>query len=317
MSDTPNNPANSELDPPDDSNQKNSDLNYELITSYIDNEIKDENELNQIKELIEKDQNYKNRYELEKSVKELCKSRLGEKIETPLYLYTNIGKSIDDYIKKTAIKPSVYSNKENESFINHRMLEQKSNLKRNFAYASVIFILLVVSAFAINSFLIDNETVSEYAKNDIVTISREAFDKFQSGNVNVQFETANADELAEKMNKHLDFRVFIPDVKDAVLIGGVCNEINGEKIAHIIHRAGNKYIYTFQASMNKLMRSDKIIICDKVKSALNSGENWITCINKLENTSTVMWQKDNVICSSLAGMESSEIKTALTNYKLK
>jgi len=315
MSDTPNNPANSELDPPDNFNQKNSDLKYELISSYIDNEIKDENELNQIKELIEKNQDHKNRYELEKSVKDLFKSRLGGKIETPLYLYTNIGKSIDDYIKATSAKPSVSIKKENESYINHRMLEQKSNLKRNLAYGTVVFILLIVSAFAINNYLLDNESTSEYAKNDIVTISKEVFDKFQSGNINVQYETSNATELAEKMNKHLDFKVFVPDVKDAVLVGGVCNEINGEKIAHIIHRAGNNYIYTFQASMNNLMNSDKIIICDKVKSALTSGENWITCINKTENTSTVMWKRDNVVCSSLAGMESNEIKYTLTNFK--
>ncbi len=117
------------------------------------------------------------------------------------------------------------------------------------------------------------------------------------------------------MNKYLDFKVFVPDVKDAILIGGVCNEINGEKVAHIIHKKGNIYIYTLQASKKDVMTNkDKIILCDKFKETVNEGTNWFPC-SKDQKRTVVIWFKDNVICASVAQMEPQEIVSTLTNYK--
>ena len=46
------------------------------------------------------------------------------------------------------------------------------------------------------------------------------------------------------MNKYVDFKVFIPDVKDAELIGGVCNEVNGEMLVHLVPKWKHNYLYT-------------------------------------------------------------------------
>ncbi|HRA99828.1 MAG TPA: hypothetical protein PK294_05250 [Ignavibacteria bacterium] len=304
MSDTPKNPTNPETD-----SSNNSDLKYELITAYIDNEITDESELELIKNLIENNSDFRNRYELEKATKQFFKARLDITIETPVYLYKNIGKGIDDYIKTTG-KRSVQ--KKSEDMINTQMSIQKSNLKRNLTYASIVFVLLIVSAFALNSFLSEEQTI--YAKNDIITVSKKVFDKFKNGNRDIQFKTNDAKELSNDMNQHLDFKVYIPNVKEAVLIGGFCSIEEGEKTAHIIHMKGNIRIYTFQTSMNNLQNRNNLTICEKVKSSINSGENWINC-SKVDNLNPIIWFADGVICSSYSDMEPDEIHSTLTNFK--
>ncbi|MBS1518910.1 MAG: hypothetical protein JSS91_12545 [Bacteroidetes bacterium] len=311
MSDIQNNPADPDMDPSDFTNPKYPGSEYELISSYIDNQITDKDELNRIQNLIQSDQNYRNRYEFEKSVKELYKSRLGSQSEPPVYLYKNISKGIDDYIKANAKSaPEIIP----QNYIDHQSTIQRSNLRRNLGYASMVFVLLIISAFVINNYFIKNSTDPKFAQNDIVTVSKKIFDDVEAGKVKVQFQTSDAKVLTEEMNKQLDFKVFIPDVKDAQLVGGVCNEVNGEKVAHFIHKKGNLIIYTFQISKNDAMNSNNIVVCEKFKEALSHGENWITCMT-VNNTSSVMWIKDNVICSSLAFMDSNEIKTILTNFK--
>lgn len=302
MSDlNPNNPEND----PGSNNFENPE--YELISAYIDNEIKDDLEKKRIQELIETDNNFRNRFIFEKLTKEKFNQGV-KKIETPVYVYKKIGEGINEYIKKSSNPVSKFSADIYSSQINF----QKSNLKRNLIYSSVAFIFLILAAFGLNSFLNKNPEIRE---NDLVAVSRSIFDKVSSGQIKPQVQSSNAKELADSMNKYLDFKVYIPDVKEAVLIGGVCNEINGEKLAHIIHKKGNVIIYTLQASkLHVLTNKDRIILCDEFKDNVNNGKNWFPCRNDKTRTA-VIWFKDNVICSTISTIEPEEITSTLTNFK--
>lgn len=287
----------------------NNDRLYELITAYIDNELKDKSEIEEIKNLIISDSNIHNRYIFENLSKETLKNKT-KKIETPVYVYKNIGEQIDNYIKKVSITKSPVAPV--QDVYTQQINSQKSNLRKYLLYSSFAFILLIASALVINYFLNKNP---ELLENDLVSVSRNVFDKIKSGQISPQMKSSNARELSDSMNKYLDFKVFIPDVKDAVLVGGVCNEINGEKLAHIIHQKGNVYIYTLQACKKHVMTNiDKIVLCDKFKGYVNEGKNWVTC-TKDENRTTVIWFKDSVICSTVAEMDPQEITVTLTNYK--
>jgi len=267
MSDTnPNNPVNNYSNNPGDND--NESMKYESITAYVDNEIKDEHEKEKILKLIQSNPDFHNRYIFESLIKETYRQRL-KRIDTPVYVYKKIGQQIDDYIKKSStsnltsrISPDIYSQQINAS---------KSNLKRNLIFSSIAFLLLMLTVFGLKDYLTSN---SDFNENDLVSVSRNIFDKVQSGQVNPQYKSSNAKQLADSMNKNLDFIVFIPDVKDAVLVGGVCNEINGEKLAHIIHQRGNVTIYTLQASKKHVMtNSDKITLSDTFKGYINEGRN--------------------------------------------
>lgn len=303
---TPNNPENNSSDTSGNNDDKNS--KYELITPHIDNELSDQSEKEEIKKLIETDNNFHNRYVFEKLTKENLRDRF-KKIETPVYLYKNIGQGIDDYISKASLKNNNSNQYITEKFIREENI-QRSNLRRNLIAGSVAFLVLIAAAFLLNNILKQNPDLRE---NDLVAVSRNIFDKVQNGQVSLKYNSSNSKELADSMNKYLDFKVYIPDLKEAVLIGGVCNEINGQKLAHFIFKKGNIIIYTLQASKEDVMKNnDKIILCDQFKDNVKQGKNWIHC-SKESHKTVVVWYKDNVICSSVADMDYDDISKTLSN----
>lgn len=300
---TPNNPANNPKNNSGSNDNVNSD--YELITAYIDNEISDPSEKERIKNLILTNNDFHNRYTFELNSKQLLSSRF-KKIDTPVYLYKNVGEGIDAYIRE-ASKASV----DKSRMFTDQIDVQRSNLRRNLIWTSFAFVLLIGAAFLINSMFLSTPEISE---NDLVAVSRRSFDNVTSGKVKPQFQSADANALEDSMDKYVDFEVFVPQVANAVLIGGVCNEINGQKVAHFMHKKGNVIIYTLQAELDDIMTNkDKIILCDEYKKNIKDGKNWFSC-NKEKNKTTVMWVHDKVVCSSVADMDSSDIIQTLSNY---
>lgn len=298
-----NNPSNNS------SNYRSSD--YELVTGYIDNQLTQE-EKNHTQYLIDSDNDFYNRYIFEKSVKDILHKH-NQRIDTPVYLYKNIGKEIDDYV--TSARRSKIINSDSYSaptYFSHHDAN-KSNLRKYLLYSSFAFVVLIGLAFLLNNFLKNNPLFKE---DDFVSVSRNVFDKIESGDVKIQHKCNNAKELADTMNKYLDFKSFVPDVKDATLVGGVCNEIQGEKVAHIIHKKGNVIIYTLQANLKEVMSNEenKIILSDPYKENVQKGKNWFPC-NKDKKRTAVIWFRDNVICSTVAELDSQEISSVLTNYK--
>lgn len=304
MSDsTPNNPDNGS------GLHDNENMKYELITAYIDNEIKDESEKERIRNLIESDNEFRNRFIFEKLTKENLSGRI-KKIETPVYVYKNIGKGIDDYVTRVA-KSNGTASPSSDIFL-QQINAQRSGLRKTLLYASAGFVFLILLVFGLKGILIKSPQIRD---NDLVAVSRNVFDSVIAGKVKPQHQSSNPKELTDSMDKYLDFHVYIPDLKEAVLVGGVCNEINGEKLAHIIHKKGNVILYTLQASMKHVMTNkDRIILCDELKDNINSGDNWFPCENDQKRT-VVIWYRDNVICATISELKPEEIKTVLTNYK--
>jgi hypothetical protein len=286
---------------------------HEMITAYIDNEIRDPKEIEEIESGLKSDSDLYNRYVFEK----LSKQRAKESFKyqgPPLYLQKSIGTEIDNYIKKASKKqnsPAVPGSVSPKQLPPH-FDESKSSLKRNLFIGSSVFVLLLVSVFYFSSLMTNNPTL---APNDLVSVSRDVFHKIVAGQIPLQIKSSNAQNLADSMNKYLDFKVFVPDVKDAELLGGTCNEINGEKLAHIIHKKGNVYIYTLQGNKDHVRgNGSKIVLCEDFMNNITKGINWFPCL-KDENATAVVWFKDNVICSSVAKMDNKEITAVLTNYK--
>jgi hypothetical protein len=286
---------------------------YEMLTAYIDNELRNEKEITEIESGIEADPDLHNRYIFEKLTKERLRNTK-KNSGVPQYLLQNINSEINNYIKlasgkpeKAPVPPATYGHQPLPTFD-----DPKKSLKRYFMYGSAVFVLLIISAFVLSYFVQKNP---ELAPNDLVSVSRNVFEKVLAGQVPLQIKSNNAKILADSMDKYVDFKVFVPDVKDAELVGGTCNEINGEKLAHIIHKKGNLYIYTLQGSRDHVMQEgSKIVLCPDFMENVTKGINWFPCL-KDDNAVAVIWYKNGVICSSVAKMESKEITALLTNYK--
>ena len=154
-----------------------------------------------------------------------------------------------------------------------------------------------------------------YFKNrDFVVQARDVYESINNNQTKLQYTTSNANELSELMNKSLNFKVFIPDVKGAVLIGGTVNEMNGLRVVHFVHKKNNQIIYTLQVSRNDLFGRNNFVLHKNQEQGILNGQNWIAC-DKINNDCAVIWFKNDVICSSVSRIEAQEMSNILTNYK--
>lgn len=280
--------------------ENNPDLKYELITSYLDNEIKDDNLRRDIENLIKNDPDYRVRYISEKITKEKLQKSI-KKSDTPLYVMQNIGKGIDEIIRNANQKPQISSKSSREKFTGDR-----NYYRKYFLYGSVVFIILIALAFLFNSFFSNNT-------EELVAASRNIFDKVESGEIKINPECSNPKELEDKLNKEVDFKVYVPVLKDAQLVGGICTEINGEKIAHIVYKSNNYYIYTMQGCKEHILNNiDKMILNEEFRNDIIKGKNWMPCTKDKARTA-VIWYSDGVICSSVAHLEAQVLTSVLKN----
>jgi hypothetical protein len=282
----------------------------ELLTDYVGNRLSGE-ELNQVESLINSNPDYRARYILEKSTVELFSARL-KNIETPLYVYQNINKGIDEYISSS--KSSVKSPALTPQFnIPQVSIQSKINLaspSRKYYYAAGTLAAIVL-IFFVYSYYINNAIPKD---KDFIEVSRGIFDKVDAGEIKLQYATNNPAELANFFKDKVDFKVFIPDIKDAELVGGVYNEINGQKLVHFVHKCGNKLIYTMEGCMKDVMKDDKLVLREHHKEDIVKGENWKPC-SPVGDDNIVVWYQDGVVCSSVSKIAPQQIASVLTSYK--
>ncbi len=279
----------------------------ELLTDYVGNRLSGE-ELNQVESLIGSNPDYKMRYILEKSTVDAFSARL-KNIETPLYVYQNVNKGIDEFISSRADVQNV-----NQQYnIPQVSIQSKININspsRKYYYAAgtlavIVLVFFIYSYYAYNSIPKDK---------DFIEISRSTFDKVDAGEMKLQFATANPLELANFFKDKVDFNVFIPDVKEAELLGGSYNEVNGQKLVHFVYKCGNKLIYTMQGCMKDVLKDDKLVLKGHHKVDIQKGQNWTPCAPVGEDN-IIVWFRDGVVCSSVSKIAPQQIASVLTSYK--
>lgn len=308
MSDTtPNNKSNKLVS--DSSAEENSyNSRYELLTSYIDNEIRSEDEKNKIKNLIDTDPDFYNRYILEKLAKEKLQKSI-KSINTPVYVYKDIGLKINSLIENSLKNDR--SATESELY-KYQIQSERSYFTKYLKYGSAILVVMIALSFVLFSYFKQDLVLLE---NDMVAVSSNIFNKIDSGKIEPSFKTSNSAELTDSMNKYVNFKVFVPDLKNALLVGGICNEMYGVKVAHFVYKKDNHIVYTLQANKDEILNhTNKLFICDEFKDNVKNGKNWFQCI-KDKNYNVVIWYKDQVICASVSHLKSEEISSILTNYK--
>lgn len=292
-----------------DLNHINKEKIYEEITSFIDGEITDENEKKRIKKLISENEDLKNRYLLELETKKLLKTRL-KNIDTPLYVRQNILNGINaEYEKRlNDIKAK------NHEQINNHNYKPAAQQRKYFYYFASAFVVLLAMFVALN-FVNFNKTAT--ANEDMVEKSAELYEKIAAGDFQIQYKTSDAKSLEEFFAERCDFRVFVPDLKDATLLGGVYNEVNGIKAVHFVHQKDGHLIYTLQLRKKDMFddSDDGLLLTEEFKKNIFAGKNYMPCKRKQSDNVIVWYKDDDVVCSSVSKLQSDEIYTTLNNIK--
>ncbi|HEX2788349.1 MAG TPA: hypothetical protein VHP32_10620 [Ignavibacteria bacterium] len=280
---------------------------YEEITSFIDGEITDDNEKKRIEKLISENEDLRNRYILELKTKKLLKARL-KNIDTPLYLRQNIQNGINAEFEKKLSEVSV---KNSTHVNNHKPVLQQR--KYFYYFASAFVVLLAV--FIVMNFVNFNKTAT--ANEDMVEKSAELYERIAAGDFQIQYKTSDAKSLENFFKERCDFQVFVPDLNDAQLLGGVYNEVNGLKAVHFVHKKGDHLIYTLQLKKKDMMddNDNGLLLTEEFKNNIFAGKNWQPCKRKQSDNVIVWYKDDDVVCSSVSKLQSDEILTTLNNIK--
>lgn len=265
-------------------------VDYTLITAFIDNECSiDEKEF--VTRHIESDSNFRMLYEFEKG------------FTTNFRKHFRKSQPSEEIIRK--IKNSIDS-----ETLRRKEIVKKNNVRKYTSYFYLYPIAAVLALF-LGYYIYKSLYQSD---SDFVHLSHDLFSKYENNEIQLQYVNSNASELQKILSGSAGFSVFVPELKDAELIGGTVNELNDEKFVHFIHRKNDKLIYTLQMNRKDLMDDDKLVLHKNHRQEIADGHNWIEC-EKNNNDCTVIWFRNGVICSSVSKLDAKEIAFVLTNYK--
>lgn len=269
-------------------NNEHQNTDFALITSFIDNECSPEEKSYVLNE-IETNPDFRTYYNFEKNLKANFRKKIRKSIPS------------DELLEK--IKDLI----EDET---HRRKETISKDKKsNYRIYRLIFPIAAIFLIFISYYIFIFNTSSDFVKQ-----SHDIYDRIIKSEIDLKHKTSDAKELQQIMTKEAGFDVFIPDVKDATLLGGIVNEINGSKVVHFVHKSYDRIIYTMQIKRNDILNTGNFSLDNKHKQEIINGVNWLEC-DKNINDCTVIWFKNDVFCSSISKLEAVKMATVLTNYK--
>ena len=252
----------------------------ELITAYLDNEIKSQDELKNFKTEIEKDPTLEFDLKAESLTKRIV-NRKGIIKRTPDRTKENIVEKLSRERVINAKKNSLVSRIYSQRFI---------------AYSTVGIILLALVLLLINRPDLNLSNISEQTgNNNMVVLAQSYFKDFLDGNNKIQFTSDNPDDIKNFFQSQgVKYVTFIPTYSKYSLAGASVSEHHGEKFAHHIYTAKNgKFIYVFQVHEDYFKGDSIIHLSDDLLNYLRNGNKYIS--RKGNFVTVLKRQNENVL----------------------
>jgi len=287
----------------------------ELISSYIDNQISDPELKKQIEEILNKDEKLFKKYQAEIFTKNMYASRL-DSVEVPEATYAKVMDSIDGLISRSK---QIYNSQTlaYPSFV--QSLKDSVNLKflrvPRYAYAAVLIIIVIGSVFMFNNSgnAPKNPYILAGTENSIMVQAVNVFHKVLSGDVKCQLKSGNAAEIEKYVSDNANFKAYIPVIENYKLEGCLCDEYNGQKLAHLIYMNGEEIIYIYQTPVTAVQKNGLDMpgaVHDEIIKA-----KYYMCDEIDENDCTLtLWYRDNIICASVTTLPKQKMHAAFTSF---
>jgi hypothetical protein len=287
----------------------------ELITSYIDNQISDPELRKQIEEALNKDERLFKKYQAEIFTKNIYASRL-DSADVPEATYAKVMDSIDGLISRsnqiynsqTAVYPSFIHSLKNT--VNIKFLGVP-----RYAYAAVFAFVLVGYLYMVNNSVNapKNPYILAGTENSIMVQAVNIFHKVLSGDVKCQLKSGNAAEIEKYVSDNANFKAYIPVIENYTLEGCLCDEYNGQKLAHLIYMNGEEIIYIYQTPLAAVKKNGLELpstVHDEIMKA-----KYYMCDEIDDNDCTLtLWYRDNIICASVSTMPKQKMHAAFTSF---
>lgn len=292
----------------------------ELISSYIDNQITDAELKAQIEEKLASDPKLEAKYKSELLIKNLLRSKLPE-AELPAATYNKVMASIDSLIASAKpvvnqIQPQITTVPEYPTFwqsLKGTISAPFMGLPR-YAYAMTAIVLVIGAVFLFNPKKELNPYITSGTDKSIMVQAVKSFNKILNGEVKPQLTSGNEADVEKFVMEKSNFDPYVPNVEEYKLTGVVCNEYNGQKLAHLIYKKGDDVFYIYQAPITCVTKK-ALDLPEDVHSEIVKAQYFMCDKVDDDNECTMtLWIKDNVLCASMTQMPKQKMQATFTSF---
>lgn len=275
-------------------------MNKELITAFVDNEIKDASLKNEIKHLIDTDDEFRFEYQVQSLVKRIAKEKY-KRTSAPEHLRIRI-------LNQIAPEQKIAKPQQEASFWAGLFS------KPAFSFATAIIIVISVVLILFNRTPQQPPVIAEdkLTPDNMFYQAENNFEAIIQGKLSPQLVADNPEQIKSFFESSgVKYTTLVPTFAEWSLLGAVVSEDKGEKFAHHVY-TGKKgeIVYVFQVDESYLKSHDIISLDENLLQYLEQGN----CYVKTENDKVLLFKKiDHNICAIVSNAPTQEVQNNFCN----
>lgn len=275
-------------------------MNKELITAFIDNEITDASLKDEIKHLIDTNEEFRYEYQVQLLVKRISKEKY-KRASAPEHLRIKI-------LNQIAPEKTKVSAQKETSFWAGLFS------KPAFSFATAIIIVISIILILFNRTPQQPPVISEdkLTPENMFYQAENNFEAIIQGKLTPQLIANNPEQIKKFFESSgVKYSTIIPTFSEWSLLGAVVSEDKGEKFAHHVY-VGKKgeIVYVFQVDESYLKSHEIISLDESLLQYLEQGN----CYVKSEKNKVLLFKKiDHNICAIVSNAPIQEVQKNFCN----
>jgi len=242
--------------------------------------------------------------------------------ELPSETVTNVNNSIDSFIKAVSVNHSVNTDDVySRNFFEY--LKRLVSLPVNFGNTAVpryvfaivlIFILLGAGLLMKKGNTELNPFIAAGSEKNVMVQAMKNFKKVLSGDIEPEMKSNDVNRVKSFVKNKANFDAYVPSISDYELVGVVCNEYNGQKLAHLVYSSGSEIIYIYETEVNSIHRK-QLEIPETVHYDILRDKYYMCDHVDYNECTMIVWYKDNVLCTSVSTMPKQRMYSSFTSFR--
>jgi anti-sigma factor (TIGR02949 family) len=140
---------------------------------------------------------------------------------------------------------------------------------------------------------------------DMVDQAVEHYSNYMQGGVKLQLVSSSHDEVKNFFKDKVNFEVYVPEMENSSLVGGVLCEHEGVKFLNLVYRRGDKVVYFYMGCSKQMRANGRVGLSAKVETDLRET-GWYLDTTRV-NCNVAVWKIEDNVCSVVADMGKEEL----------
>jgi anti-sigma factor (TIGR02949 family) len=140
---------------------------------------------------------------------------------------------------------------------------------------------------------------------DMVDQAVEHYSNYMHGGVKLQLVSANHEEVKNFFRDKVNFEVYVPEMENSSLVGGVLCEHEGVKFLNLVYRRGDKVVYLYMGCSKQMKANGRVGLSARAETDLRET-GWYLDTTHV-NCNVAVWKIEDNVCSVVADMGKEEL----------